>query len=84
MDLKAVATDPVAMGEMLRALAVSRQLLSKGPHALASIKRWMNAHDGSCDGDALDATLAASMATGSSEESRSMLAATWAAMQKPR
>ncbi|MBM4110883.1 MAG: enoyl-CoA hydratase/isomerase family protein [Phycisphaerae bacterium] len=67
-----------------RALAVSRQLMSKGPRAMASIKRWMNAHDGSCDLAALDATLAASVATGSSDESRAMLAATWASMQKPR
>jgi hypothetical protein len=51
---------------------------------MASIKRWMNAHDGSCDAAALDATLAASVATGSGEESRMMLEATWTAMQKPR
>jgi len=74
--------DPAALDA--RALAVSRQLLAKGPQAMASIKRWMNAHDGSCDLAALDATLAASMATGSSDESSSMLAATWASMQKPR
>jgi len=67
-----------------RALAVSRLLLSKGPRAMASIKRWMNAHDGSCDLAALDATLAASVATGLSDESSAMLAATWASMQKPR
>jgi enoyl-CoA hydratase/carnithine racemase len=67
-----------------RAVAVARQLLAKGPRAMASIKRWMNAHDGSCDAAALDATLAASVATGSGEESRMMLEATWTAMQKPR
>jgi len=77
-----VVDDPAALDA--RALAVSRQLLAKGPQALASIKRWMNAHDGSCELAALDATLAASMATGSSDESSSMLAATWASMQKPR
>lgn len=77
-----IVDDPTALDD--RALAVARQLLGKGPKAVASIKRWMNAHDGSCDLAALDATLAASMATGSSDESRSMLAATWAAMQKPR
>lgn len=77
-----IVDDPAALDA--RALAVSRQLLAKGPQAMASIKRWMNAHDGSCDVAALDATLAASMATGSSDESRSMLAATWASMQKPR
>jgi enoyl-CoA hydratase/carnithine racemase len=67
-----------------RAVAVARQLLAKGPRAMASIKRWMNANDGSCDAAALDATLAASVATGSGEESRMMLEATWTAMQKPR
>lgn len=77
-----IVDDPTALDD--RALAVSRQLLAKGPQAMASIKRWMNAHDGSCDVAALDATLAASMATGSSDESRAMLAETWAAMQKPR
>jgi len=77
-----IVDDPTALDA--RALAVSRQLLSKGPQAMASIKRWMNAHDGSCDLAALDATLAASVATGSSDESSAMLAATWAAMQKPR
>ena len=77
-----IVDDPAALDA--RALAVSRQLLAKGPQAMASIKRWMNAHDGSCDAAALEATLAASMATGSSDESRSMLAATWASMQKPR
>lgn len=77
-----IVEDPSALEA--RGLAVSRQLLAKGPQAIASIKRWMNAHDGSCDLAALNATLEASMATGSSDESRSMLAATWAAMQKPR
>jgi len=74
--------DPAALDA--RSLAVSRHLLAKGPQALASIKRWMNAHDGSCDLAALDATLAASVATGLSDESSAMLAATWASMQKPR
>jgi enoyl-CoA hydratase/carnithine racemase len=77
-----VVDDPTALEA--RSLAVARQLLSKGPKAMASIKRWMNAHDGSCDAGLLDATLAASEATGSSDESSAMLAATWAAMQKPR
>lgn len=76
-----VVEDPTQLDA--RSLAVARQLLAKGPSAMASIKRWMNGHDGSCDGASLDATLAASVATGASDEARVMLAAAWAAMQKP-
>ncbi len=65
-----------------RAHAIARGLLCKGPQAIASIKRWMNAHDGSCDEALRSATCSASVATSRSPESKSMLTAVWASARR--
>jgi enoyl-CoA hydratase/carnithine racemase len=64
------------------ALETARTLLAKGPHALASTKRWLQDLDHSIDPTRAKAALDASLSTVGSDASRTMLRDAWNARRK--
>ena len=64
------------------ALDTARTLLAKGPHALASTKRWLQDLDHSIDPTRAKAALDASLSTVGSDASRTMLRNAWNARRK--
>lgn len=71
-----LATHLAKSGEtvLADALAHCRNLLNKGPHALAITKAWLNELDGSLDDSRFDKAAEASAQIATSEQARSMLA----------
>jgi enoyl-CoA hydratase/carnithine racemase len=66
------------VAELLRALS------TKGPHALAATKRWLNELDGTVRDDAFLRTSEASAALVAGEETREMLHTFWESRRRSR